>query len=155
LYRTLSEQEVCILNKEQCFQELLSVMAMLRAPDGCPWDREQTHISLVKYLKEESAELIEAIEKNDMDNLEEELGDLLLQVIFHAQLAAERNDFTIFDVIDTLKTKLVLRHPHVFGDEKGKKWTSQDVKDRWDDLKKKEKEIQKQRRRLRKGGEIE
>lgn len=132
------------------FESLVAVMKTLRSSNGCPWDREQTHQSLIKYLKEESAELIQAIEKNDIENLEEELGDLLLQVLFHAQLASERGDFDVHHVIDTLQTKLILRHPHVFGDDKGKKWTSQDVKDRWNELKEREKAVQKKRRKERK-----
>lgn len=127
--------------KKTTFDDLIKLMAHLRSADGCPWDREQTHQSLTKYLKEESAEVIEAIEKNDMENLEEELGDLLLQILFHAQLASERGDFDIHHVLETLQSKLVNRHPHVFANEKGEKLSSQDVKDRWDELKRKDKEI--------------
>lgn len=96
--------------------ELVSVMARLRGPDGCPWDAEQTHESLVKYLLDETYELLEAIEAGSPDHIAEELGDLLLQVVFHAQMAADANTFDIDDVAGRLVTKLVTRHPHVFGD---------------------------------------
>lgn len=95
---------------------LAGLMAKLRAPDGCPWDREQTHDTLRKYFIEETYEVIEAIESGDPDWLSEELGDSLLQVVFHAQLATEEGDFTIDDVIEKIVTKLVRRHPHVFGE---------------------------------------
>ncbi|MFN0118345.1 MAG: MazG nucleotide pyrophosphohydrolase domain-containing protein [Elusimicrobiota bacterium] len=114
-------------------------MKTLRSDKGCPWDKEQTHFSLLKYLKEESEELSQAVQKKDWFNLQEELGDVLLQVIFHSQMASEKGAFHISDVIDTLAKKLTLRHPHVFGSQKNKKWTSQDVKDNWNDLKTKEK----------------
>lgn len=96
--------------------ELVSLVARLRAEDGCPWDKEQTHLSLKPALLEETYELLEAIEKGDAKELIEELGDLLLQVIFHSQIAAEAGRFTIRDVISGLKDKLVRRHPHVFAD---------------------------------------
>src|SRR5436190_21289233 len=97
------------------FDRLIRVMATLRSPKGCPWDRKQNHESLLKYLFEEAAEFRTAVRRKDTENMEEELGDLLLQVIFHAQLAKERGDFTIQDVVRTLTRKLTLRHPHVFG----------------------------------------
>ncbi|MCG3204991.1 MAG: Nucleoside triphosphate pyrophosphohydrolase/pyrophosphatase MazG [Elusimicrobia bacterium] len=124
-------------------------MAQLRSKSGCPWDREQTHISLVKYLREETKELEQAIRKKDMANLEEELGDVLLQILFHSQIASEKNLFDIEDVIQTLTTKLTLRHPHVFGDKKHEKWTAQDVVARWDEIKQREKEIRRKMRRKR------
>ena len=96
--------------------ELVRVMARLRGPDGCPWDREQTHETLVKYLLDETYELLEAIEGGDADHIAEELGDLLLQVVFHAQMAADAGTFDVDDVAGRLVTKLVTRHPHVFGD---------------------------------------
>lgn len=133
--------------KKTTFDDLIKIMARLRGPDGCPWDRKQTHKSLLKYLKEESRETIEAIEKRDWLNLEEELGDILLQVLFHAQLAAEKGRFTIHHVLATLKSKLVGRHPHVFANKKGEKLTAQDVLDRWDDLKAAEKKQRMARRR--------
>src|SRR5579885_2979351 len=91
-------------------------MARLRAPGGCPWDRQQTHASLRPYLLEEAYEALEAIDEGDASRLREELGDLLLQVVFHAQMAAEAGNFTIDDVVAGLVEKLVRRHPHVFGD---------------------------------------
>ncbi len=118
-------------------------MARLRAPGGCPWDRKQTHRSLLKYLREESREVERAVRKNNMENLEEELADLLLQILFHSQLAKERGRFDINDVIFTLKHKLTHRHPHVFGDERGKRWTAEDVVNRWDELKKRERRMRK------------
>ena len=96
--------------------ELVRVMARLRGPDGCPWDAEQTHATLVKYLLDETYELIEAIEAGTPEHIAEELGDLLLQVVFHAQMAADAGTFDIDDVAGRLVAKLVTRHPHVFGD---------------------------------------
>ena len=126
-------------------------MAKLRSPQGCPWDRKQTHQSLVRYLFEESSELQNSIRKKNYKNMEEELGDVLLQVIFHAQLAREKRRFTMKDVVHHLLRKLTLRHPHVFGYTRdhcrllGKKSlrTSQDVLANWDTLK----DISKQARR--------
>lgn len=100
--------------------ELLSVMARLRAPDGCPWDREQDHMTLRWHAVEEVYELIDAIEAGDDHELEEELGDLLLQVVFHCQLGKERGAFDFERVAHNIATKLVRRHPHVFGDLKVK-----------------------------------
>lgn len=96
--------------------ELVGVMARLRGPDGCPWDREQTHQTLVRYLLDETYELLEAIEAGGPEHIAEELGDLLLQVVFHAQMAADAGNFDVDDVAGKLVTKLVTRHPHVFGD---------------------------------------
>lgn len=119
------------------FDELLAVMARLRAPGGCPWDAEQTYASLSQYLLEEAYETFDAIHEaeatGDITNLKEELGDLLLQVVFHSTIGAERGEFTIDDVADGVAKKLVLRHPHVFGDAKLEK--AQDVLDNWDTLK--------------------
>ena len=97
-------------------ERLAQIMAMLRGENGCPWDREQTHKSLKPCVIEETYEVLEAIDSGKPDKLKEELGDLLLQVMFHAQLAAETGQFTIDEVIDTLCDKLIRRHPHVFGD---------------------------------------
>ncbi len=122
------------------FDELTAVMARLRAPGGCPWDREQTYASLAQYLLEESHETLDAIqeadETGDTKNLREELGDVLLQVVFHSTIAAERGDFTIDEVVDGVTQKLVLRHPHVFGDKKLE--TANEVLQNWDELKKDE-----------------
>ena len=103
-------------NNKCNFEDLVNIMRRLRGPGGCPWDAEQTHESLTRYLLEESYEVIEAIESKSQSNLKEELGDLLLQPVFHAAIAEESNEFTIHDVIDTLCRKLIRRHPHVFGD---------------------------------------
>ena len=115
-------------------------MARLRAPGGCPWDIEQTYESLAPYLLEETYEAFDAIqeatETGDTTHLCEELGDVLLQVVFHSAIAKEKGDFTIDDVAEGVAQKLVLRHPHVFGDKKLE--TADDVLDNWDDLKKEE-----------------
>lgn len=100
------------------FDDLVKTFAILRGPNGCPWDKKQTHESLIKNLREESEELISAIEKKDDANMKEELGDVLLQVLMHAQIAAEEGKFTIEDVIQGLYDKLHYRHPHVFGSVK-------------------------------------
>ncbi len=119
------------------FDELVAVMARLRAPGGCPWDAEQTYASLSQYLLEEAYETFDAIQEadatGDITNLKEELGDLLLQVVFHSTIGTERGEFTIEDVAAGVAEKLVLRHPHVFGDENFEK--AQDVLDNWDTLK--------------------
>src|SRR5690606_8208392 len=96
-------------------EELKETMARLRAPDGCPWDREQTHQSIARCLVEECAELLDTIDRMDMDHMREELGDVLLQVIFHAQMAEEAGHFSFEDVAAEINEKLVRRHPHVFG----------------------------------------
>lgn len=112
-------------------------MARLRAPDGCPWDREQTHQTLAPYLIEECCELLDAIDREDYPHMCEELGDVLLQVVFHAQLASEAGRFDLDAVARGICDKLVRRHPHVFGD--GKLETSGDVLRQWDQIKKAEK----------------
>ena len=99
------------------FQESAVIMARLRAPGGCPWDREQTFDTIRKYTLEEAYEVFDAIERRDFNHLAEELGDLLLQVLFYAEMAANEGRFTIADVLDHLNRKLIRRHPHVFGDE--------------------------------------
>jgi len=99
------------------FAESATIMARLRAPGGCPWDREQTFDTIRKYTLEEAYEVFDAIERRDFPHLAEELGDLLLQVLFYAEMAANAGRFTIADVLDHLNRKLVRRHPHVFGEE--------------------------------------
>ena len=99
------------------FQDLINITAKLRSEEGCSWDRAQTHESLKPYLTEESGEVLQAIDRGDMENLCEELGDVLFQVMLHSQIAAEAGDFTIEDVIDGICDKMVFRHPHVFGGE--------------------------------------
>ncbi|HBA60584.1 MAG TPA: nucleotide pyrophosphohydrolase [Elusimicrobia bacterium] len=93
-------------------------MDTLLAPGGCPWDRKQTHSTLIKYLREESAEVAQAVRRRDWKNLQEELGDVLLQVVFHSALARRDGHFTLGDVIKTVNSKMVRRHPHVFGGSK-------------------------------------
>jgi len=114
-------------------------MARLRAPDGCPWDREQTHKSLAPYLIEECCELLDAIDRDDAAHMCEELGDVLLQVVFHAQLASECGDYDLAAVAKGIADKLVRRHPHVFGDEGAKLGTSGEVLRQWEQIKKAEK----------------
>jgi len=120
-------------------------MARLRAPGGCPWDREQTFDSIKPYTLEEAYEVLEAIDNRDWDELKGELGDLLLQVLFYAEMAQEDGRFSIDDVLERLSTKLVNRHPHVFGDVKAE--TSADVLRNWEALKAEEK-----KKRLEAGG---
>lgn len=98
------------------FNRLVEIMALLRSEEGCPWDREQTHASLRQHLLEESYEVIETIDEGRLDDLAGELGDVLLQVVFHAQMAAEAGRFTIEDVLEHINAKLERRHPHIFGD---------------------------------------
>lgn len=119
--------------------ELIAIMARLRAPGGCPWDAEQTHESLIKYLVEETYELIDAIESGNRDDMIEELGDVLYQVLFHADIASTtpEENFTIQDVAAHMSAKMISRHPHVFGDRTAD--TAEDVMEFWDDLKKAEK----------------
>jgi tetrapyrrole methylase family protein/MazG family protein len=118
---------------------LVDVMASLRGPEGCPWDKEQTHTSLRRYLIEECYEVIEAIDENDMHKLVEELGDLLLQVVFHARLAEEAHAFDMNDVIEGVTAKMIRRHPHVFGQTKVR--DSAEVLVNWAAIKKQEKEL--------------
>jgi MazG family protein len=120
------------------FEELVAIQARLRAPGGCPWDREQTHLTLRTYLIEESYEVLDAIENGKPQDLAEELGDLLLQVLFHADMAREAGAFDISHVITGIQDKMVRRHPHVFGDVKAE--TSSEVLKNWTQLKAKEKQ---------------
>ena len=118
-------------------EELISIIRKLRAPDGCPWDREQTHYSLRPNMIEEAYEAVDAIDDNDMKHLKEELGDVLLQVVLHSQIASEEGAFDIEDVAQELNKKLIHRHPHVFGNAKID--NSDDVLQAWDKLKAEEK----------------
>ena len=120
-------------------QRLMEIMAHLRSPEGCPWDQEQTHETLTRCLVEEVSETLEAIDEKDMELLEEELGDLLLQVVFHAQIAKENGNFDMEDIARGISDKLVRRHPHVFGDEKGTIDQADQVVDRWEQVKAEEK----------------
>src|SRR5689334_4943173 len=119
------------------FERAVSIMARLRAPGGCPWDREQTFDTIKPYTLEETYEVFEAIDNRDWNELPGELGDLLLQVLFYAEMAREAGYFTINDVLDRLSTKLVDRHPHVFGDVEAN--TAHEVVKNWERLKKEEK----------------
>jgi tetrapyrrole methylase family protein/MazG family protein len=117
-------------------------MAALRAVNGCPWDRKQTHESLKPYLLEETYEVLETIDQRDTEKLKEELGDVLLQVLFHSQIAAEAESFTVEDVLDTLATKLIRRHPHVFGtsEQATGVTSSEQVLSQWEQIKQAERE---------------
>lgn len=117
---------------------LADIVAHLRAPDGCPWDREQTHSSLRPFLLEEAYEALSALDAGDTDALCEELGDLLLQIVLHAQLAAEAGEFTLADVVHSITAKVLRRHPHVFGEAQAE--TAEDVRRSWDRLKRRERE---------------
>jgi len=119
------------------YNDLLKIMSMLRAPNGCPWDREQDHKSLKRYLIEEAYEVLEAIDEENPSKLCDELGDLLLQVVFHAQIARENGQFDMADVVHGVCAKMVNRHRHVFGDEEAE--TPDDVMDIWEKIKKEEK----------------
>ncbi len=119
------------------FARLMTLMRRLRAPGGCPWDAEQTHASLKRYLLEEAYEVIEAIDKEDPELLKEELGDLMLQPVFHAAIAEEQGQFTMDEVLDTICDKLVRRHPHVFGTQVVK--TADEQVENWERIKKAEK----------------
>lgn len=119
------------------FERAVEIMARLRAPGGCPWDREQTFDSIKPYTLEEAYEVLEAIDNRDWDELTGELGDLLLQVLFYSEMAQEEGRFHIDDVLDRLSNKLVTRHPHVFGDVEAK--TSADVLRNWEAIKAEEK----------------
>ncbi len=120
-------------------RRLIEILATLRAPGGCPWDREQTHESLRASLLEEAHEVIAAIDARDMPNLREELGDLLLHVVFHAQMAGERGDFNFDDVAAAACAKMIRRHPHVFDPEGAKLNESGEVVAQWEELKRQEK----------------
>jgi MazG family protein len=115
------------------FERLVEIMARLRAPGGCPWDREQTFDSIKPYTLEETYEVLDAIERRDWPHVAEELGDLLLQVVFYAEMAREAGLFTIHDTLDHVNAKLVRRHPHVFA--QGDARTPEQVKARWDQIK--------------------
>ncbi len=119
------------------FKELLEIMARLRAPGGCPWDGKQTFDSIKPYLLEETYEVLDAIDGRDWEALSEELGDLLLQPVFFAEMAREQKLFSIADSLDAINQKLIRRHPHIFGDATAN--TAEDVKARWDEIKKLEK----------------
>jgi len=128
------------------FARLVEIIAQLRAPDGCPWDREQTHLTLRRHLIEESYEVLDAIENGNDDDLKEELGDLLMQPIMHAQLATEDERFDIVQVLEGICNKLVRRHPHVFGEVMVS--DSGEVLRNWDAIKKAEKQDKNQNEKV-------
>jgi MazG family protein len=119
------------------FQKLVEIMARLRAPDGCPWDRDQTFDTIKPYTLEETYEVLDAIDRRDWQDVAEELGDYVLQAVFYAQMGAEQGLFHIEDALDAINRKLVRRHPHVFAEETAE--TAGDVKRRWDQIKAAEK----------------
>ena len=135
LKNSMSDQEKVAAGP--AFARLVEIMAKLREPGGCPWDREQNFDTIKPYLLEEAYEVMDAIDARDFDALAEELGDLLLQPVFFAQMAAEEGKFDIADSLEAINSKLIRRHPHVFaaGDAK----TADDVKKRWDEIKAEEK----------------
>ena len=138
---TLAEKKKALLDKAAegyRFDDLISVVEVLRSEEGCPWDREQDHKSIRKDLIEETYEVIEAIDTENTELLREELGDVLLQVVFHAQIEAEKNVFTVDDVANDICVKLIHRHPHVFGDVEAD--TSEKVLSNWEKIKSEEKE---------------
>ena len=134
------------MEKQYTYEELLDIVAELRSEHGCPWDRAQTHESMISCLRDECEEVVQAIDKKDDENLCEELGDVMLQVLMNSQIAAEEGRFTMEDVVDGLAKKLVRRHPHVFGDEKAQ--TPEEGLASWEAIKRQEKE-----ERARRSGE--
>ena len=126
-------------NTGENLESFIEVMNRLLSPEGCPWDREQTHDSLKRYLIEEAYEVYEAIEENSTDKLKDELGDVLLQVVFHSALAERDAEFTLDEVIDGVKEKMIRRHPHVFADSTVN--CAQEVEVRWEQIKKEEKSV--------------
>ncbi len=131
--------------EEQAVKRLVRVIEVLRAPGGCPWDRAQTHESLTRGMVEEAYEVVQAIENGDQDNLIEELGDVMLQVVMHAQIASEKGAFSLRDICDRESDKMIRRHPHVFGPEAQNTANSEglsvdNVLDLWENIKEVEKE---------------
>ena len=126
------------------YEELLNVIAQLRSEHGCPWDKAQTHESLIPCLRNECEEVVQAIEQHDEENLCEELGDVLLQVLLHARIAEEEGWFTMADVVNGLAEKMVRRHPHVFGNEEY--GSPEQNQARWEEIKRQEKEAKKRRK---------
>lgn len=129
-----------VMSKFSEIERFIEIVARLRAPGGCPWDLEQTHASLKPYLLEETHEVLDAIDEEDPEHLKEELGDLLLQIVLHAQVAADDGKFTIEDVAREVAEKMIRRHPHVFGNTEAKDASA--VVKNWDEIKIKEKQTQ-------------
>ncbi len=121
------------------FDQFVELVAYLRSDEGCPWDRDQTLNSMIEHVREETEEVVEAIRSGEPDELREELGDFLLQGVFLAQIAREKDQFDITDVLRDVQDKLRRRHPHVFGDEELD--TAEEVLDRWNEIKREEREI--------------
>ena len=134
--------DTAMLKDQYDFNDLLDIMARLRAENGCPWDREQTHESLRIYMIEETYEVLEALDAGDRDKFCNELGDLLLQIVFHAQIARENGEFDINDVTTEICRKLISRHPHIFGDTRAD--TPDQVVENWEAIKKREKQLKSQ-----------
>src|ERR1700737_3223754 len=126
------------LRPGEWFEKLVALQARLRAPNGCPWDREQTHSTLRTYLIEEAYEVLDALESGEDAKFAEEMGDLLLQVVFHSQIAAEQGRFTVADVIREVHEKMVRRHPHVFGEKRAK--NAAEVLRNWEQIKAQERQ---------------
>ncbi len=126
-----------IMNQTQTqLLELMALIQRLRAPDGCPWDRKQTRRDIGKYLLDESYEVLDALTENDPEHIQEELGDLLFQILFIAEISAEAGEFSLSDVMKGIREKMIRRHPHVFGDVKVE--SVQEVRDNWQEIKKRE-----------------
>ncbi len=134
------------------YEELLDVIAQLRSEHGCPWDKAQTHESLIPCLRNECEEVVQAIEQHDEENLCEELGDVLLQVLLHARIAEEEGQFTMADVVNGLAEKMIRRHPHVFGDEEY--GSPEQNQARWEEIKRQEKEEKKRRKMAKNQGNL-
>lgn len=142
-------------NENYKWDDLLAIVKRLRAPDGCPWDRSQTHESMRNCLIEECYEVLEAIENKDTLNLREELGDVLLQVLLHSEIAQEEKEFTLDDVINELSNKLVRRHPHVFGENQAAKDAKEGLSI-WESVKQNEKALRREElRKLIKEGKLD
>src|ERR1700679_2410891 len=138
-YRPLHSKLRCSMTPSRDISRLLEIMAMLRTPgSGCPWDLEQDFASIAPYTIEEAYEVTDAIARGDLDDLRDELGDLLLQVVYHARMAEEQDAFAFGDVVEAITRKMIRRHPHVFADRDGR-LTSSDVKGAWDRIKAEEK----------------
>lgn len=123
------------MTQHQAFDDFVATIAALRAPNGCPWDQEQTHESIARNMIEEAYEAVDAIEARDTAHLREELGDVLLQVVLQSQIAADADEFTIDDVCKEVNEKIIRRHPHVFGDRKVSGKSASEVLDLWDEIK--------------------
>lgn len=135
----LTRDTSTLADAAESMQSLVETIWRLRQPDGCPWDREQTHESIAKNMIEEAYEAVDCIEQNDEVHLREELGDVLMQVVLHAQIAADAGAFTMTDVARDINRKLIRRHPHVFGDDTGAAKDAREVLEIWDSVKLSEK----------------